>query len=305
MRAVFLGSPAAAVPPLAALAEIADIALVVTNPDRPRGRSKRAVPTTVKSAAEQWGFPLAQPTESAKLTTAIAQAEADVAVVVAYGRILSAATLATTRVGFVNLHFSVLPRWRGAAPVEHAILAGDDDTGVSLMQLDEGLDTGPVVAIRKTDIEPTDTGGSLTARLSSLGADLLLDGLPAFMSGSLAPAQQIEAGVTHARRLETNDGAIDLGRPAVEIERMIRAFHPRPGAWLVADDVRIKVLSAQLAAAHVGTQGIERVGDNVLLGTRDGALALQRIQPAGKPVQTATTWMNGRRNKPATVSHPN
>lgn len=303
MRAVFLGSPAAAVPSLAGLAEIAEIAAVVTNPDRPQGRGGRIAATPVKQAAVQWGFPLHQPADRDELVSVLQNTSADVAVVVAYGTILSESALATTRVGFVNVHFSVLPRWRGAAPVEHAINAGDEETGVSLMRLDPGLDTGPVIAIRKTSIEPTDTGGSLTARLSALGADLLVDALPAFMTGSLMPADQLDAGVTHANRLTSADGALDAARPAAELERQVRAFHPRPGSWIMVDGVRVKVIKAVEAQSVIlPTHRIERVGDIVALGTATEALSLQLVQPAGKPVQAAVDWMNGRRNEPVDAS---
>ncbi len=301
MRAVFLGSPAAAVPSLAALAEIADIALVVTNPDRRSGRGSATLATAVKRAADEWGIAVAQPDDDESLRTAVAATESDIAVVVAYGRILRKETLATTRVGFVNVHFSVLPRWRGASPVEHAILYGDEETGVSLMRLDEGLDTGPVIAIRKAEIVPSDTGGSLTARLSALGASLLVDALPSFMTGALVPAAQIDAGTTYAPRLTPFDAQLDPQRSATELERAIRAFHPRPGAWLSVDDTRLKVLGAGSAEAILPPGRIELVGDEVLLGTGEGALRLDSVQPAGKGVQRARSWMHGRRGEPATA----
>ena len=158
MRAAFLGTPAVAIPSLAALIDVADIAVVVTRPDRAKGRSGKPTPPAVKTAAIEWGLPIEQPTSSTEIEDVLRRAEADIGVVAAYGRILTRTALETTPAGFVNVHFSLLPRWRGAAPVERAILAGDETTGVSLMQIDEGLDTGPVIAVVETPIAPHETG---------------------------------------------------------------------------------------------------------------------------------------------------
>jgi len=183
MRAAFLGTPASAVPSLAALADVADVVLVVTRPDRRRGRGARPTPPPVKTAALEWGFPVAQPEDAATLQRLLAPLSLDLALVVAFGMILPPEVLATTRLGFVNVHFSLLPRWRGAAPVARAILAGDEKTGVSLMLIDAGLDTGPVIAAVGTPIAPDETRGSLTARLAHLGALLVDERLPAYVAG--------------------------------------------------------------------------------------------------------------------------
>ncbi|MBU1226265.1 MAG: methionyl-tRNA formyltransferase, partial [Actinobacteria bacterium] len=172
MRAVFYGTPAEAVPVLAALLDVAEVALVVTQPDRPRGRSRRLEPPPVKVAAEGWGLPVAQPERASADPDAIRAFAPDVAVVAAYGQLLKPALLEVPVRGFVNVHYSLLPRWRGASPVVRAILAGDETTGVSIMQIDEGLDTGPVFAAEQTPILPGETGGGLTARLADLGARL-------------------------------------------------------------------------------------------------------------------------------------
>ncbi len=295
MRAVFLGTPSAAVPALAALAQIADVALVVTQPDAPRGRSGRPVPPPVKVAAVEWGFDVAQPSDDGQLLAALLDREIDVAVVVAYGRILSRPILDTTRFGFLNVHFSLLPRWRGPAPVERAILAGDEMTGVSLMVLDEGVDTGPVVAVIESAIQDDETGGSLTARLSHLGADLLSGALPEYLVGDRDPAPQIEAGASHARRLTTTEAAIDAMAGAEAIVRTVRAFNPRPGAWLRVGETRLKVWQA-FASDEVVNQGrITMIGGEALLGVSGGSVVLNQVQAAGRTVTSGRAWLRGRR----------
>lgn len=300
MRAAFLGTPSAAVPALAALLDVADVVLVVTQPDRARGRSGRPAPPPVKLAAQEWGLPIAQPADAASLEDAIRSVpDLDVGIVVAYGRILRTDVLTATRVGHVNVHFSLLPRWRGAAPVERALLAGDALTGVSLMHLDEGLDTGPIISVIETPIAEDETGGTLTARLSHLGANLLSDSLPSFMAGALQPAAQISAGATFAARLRPDEAHLDHERPAPVLERQVRAFNPRPGAWLTADGDRLKVLAATVVPLAPAAGSIEGVDGTPVLGTSDGGLRLDVVQPAGKGVQPGSAWLNGRRGAPA------
>lgn len=299
MRAGFFGTPSAAVVCLAALVDIADVPLVVTMPDRPKGRRGSPTPPPVKEAALEWGLEVAQPTSSAELGAAVADAELDVGVVVAYGRILHSEVLSATRVGFVNVHFSLLPRWRGAAPVERAILEGDEVTGVCLMVLDEGLDTGPLVSVVETPIADDETGGSLGARLSHLGAGLLADALPGFMIGDLQPAPQIATGATHAPKLTVAEAELDPHRGAGELERAVRAFDPRPGAWLLVEGRRMKVKAASLADDGPELGVIAGRDGAPVLGTVDGGLRLEKVQPAGKRVQTGAEWLNGRRGEPA------
>ena len=178
MRAVFLGSPSAAIPSLAALIDVVDVDLVVTQPDRPRSRSATPVASPVKRAAEEWGLRVAQPEDKDQLFAVLGDASFDVGLVVAYGRLLEPRVLELATGGFINVHFSLLPRWRGAAPVERSVLAGDESTAASLMLIDEGLDTGPVIAVVETPIADDETGGSLTGRLSYLGAMLVDSALP-------------------------------------------------------------------------------------------------------------------------------
>jgi methionyl-tRNA formyltransferase len=301
VRAAFLGTPSPAIPSLAALADVADVAVVVTRPDKPQGRSGRPSPPPVKTAAREWGFPIEQPTSSAELRAVLEPLDLDVAVVVAYGRILPADVLAVARFGFVNVHFSRLPRWRGAAPVERAILEGDPVTGVSLMRLDEGLDTGPVISVIETPISDDETGGSLTARLAHLGARLLDDSLPAYLAGSLQPADQLDAGATHASVLKKEEAQITPATPAARAERMIRAFHPRPGAWCLVEGDRLKILAAAVDGADLPPGRIEIRDGAPHLGLPGGSLLLSTVQPAGRQVQPASEWMNGRRGEPAQV----
>ena len=295
MRAVFLGTPAAAVPALAALVQIADVAVVITQPDAPRGRSRRLASPPIKVAAVEWGIEVSQPTDDAQLLSTLRREEIDVGVVVAYGRILSRPTLDTTRFGFVNVHFSLLPRWRGAAPVERAILAGDDLTGVSLMVLEEGLDTGPVIAVTESPIDDDETGGMLTARLSYLGADLLSAALPEYLAGKRQPAAQIGAGASHARRLTTAEAVIDPMAGAQAIVRKVRAFNPRPGAWLRAGDTRLKVLQASGSDEVVQQGSIALLAGEAVLGVPDGSVVLNQVQAEGRTSMSGGSWLRGLR----------
>ena len=295
MRAVFLGTPAAAVPSLAALVQIADVAIVITQPDAPRGRSRRLASPPIKVAAVEWGIDVSQPVDDAQLLSTLRGRKIDVAVVVAYGRILSRSTLDTTRFGFVNVHFSLLPRWRGAAPVERAILAGDDLTGVSLMVLEEGLDTGPVIAVTESAIDAEETGGMLTARLSYLGADLLSAALPEYLAGKRQPAAQIEAGASHAKRLTTAEAAIDPMAAPQAVVRKVRAFNPRPGAWLRAGDIRLKVLRASVSSEVVQLGSIALLGGEAVLGVPGGSVVLNRVQAEGRTSTSGGSWLRGLR----------
>jgi methionyl-tRNA formyltransferase len=220
MKAAFLGTPSAAVPCLAAVADVVDVTVVVTRPDRARGRGRKPGETAVKVAAREWGLRTAQPEGIADLERVLGQANVDVAIVVAYGMLLPTRVLTLAATGFLNVHFSLLPRWRGAAPVERAILEGDERTGVSLMLIDEGVDTGPIISVVETPIGADETGGSLTARLSYLGAELIDDALPGYLAGRRSPAHQLDAGRTLAPALLRDeaqlDGRRDPARPRID-----------------------------------------------------------------------------------------
>jgi methionyl-tRNA formyltransferase len=296
MRAAFLGTPSAAVPALAALADVADVELVLTRPDSRRGRSARPVPPPIKVAALEWGIEVVQPESGGEIPDILSPRGLDLAVVVAYGKILNPETLASTRAGFLNVHFSLLPRWRGAAPVEHAILAGDEMTGVSLMVLDEGLDTGPVVSVIETPIESDETGGSLTARLSYLGAQLLEGTLEAYMAGIRSPAAQIEAAATAAPQLTTSEARLEATVEPETALRMVRAYNPRPGAWVTIDGKRLKVWAASETDASVDPGSISAGGDSPVLGLDGGGIALDLVQAEGKRPAAGADWLRGVRS---------
>ena len=295
MRAAFLGTPAVAIPSLAALIDVADIAVVVTRPDRAKGRSGKPTPPAVKTAAIEWGLPIEQPTSSTEIEDVLRRAEADIGVVAAYGRILTRAALETTPAGFINVHFSLLPRWRGAAPVERAILAGDETTGVSLMQIDEGLDTGPVIAVVETPIAPDETGGSLSGRLAYLGAMLIDDVVPELLAGRLEAAPQLRIGVTAAGVLTPSEARIDPSWTASYAERAVRAFNPRPGAWFAMEGNRFRVRETSFSDESVTPGVIAPFNGQAVLGLVGGSLSIDMIQPAGRQPMTGTAWLNGRR----------
>jgi methionyl-tRNA formyltransferase len=295
MRAAFLGTPSASVPSLAALIDVTDVDVVVTRPDSAKGRSGKPTPPPIKVAAMEWGLPVVQPESRGELDGILQDADIDVGVVVAYGRILSPVALASAPAGFVNVHFSLLPRWRGAAPVERAILAGDESTGVSLMQLDEGLDTGPVIAAVETPIAPDETGGSLTGRLAYLGGMLIDDAMTEMLAGKLDSARQLRTGVTIANRLDRSEGRIDPSWTALYAERAIRAFSPRPGAWFSIDGTRCRVHRASFSDEAVTPGAIAPFNGVAVLGLEGGSLDLDLVQPSGKAIMTGTAWLNGRR----------
>lgn len=306
MRAVFYGTPAEAVPSLRALAALADVPLVVTRPDRPRGRSGKPQPPPVKEAARDLGLEVSQPARAVHDLDRLRALEPDVAVVVAYGQILPVELLAVPRHGFVNVHFSLLPRWRGASPVVRAILAGDDVTGVTLMQLDAGMDTGPVLAVVPTHVGGEESAGELTTRLAAMGAALLGEHLPDYIAGEITPRPQPETGATAAARVKVEEAFVDPSRHhAAAVLRAVRAFDPKPGAWTELDGGRIKLWRARPASGpgpEPGTAAM--VAGAVLLGTPDGPVELAEVQPEGRNRMSAVDWMRGRRLQPARFTPP-
>ena len=296
MRVVFLGSPADAVVPLRALVHAGhEVALVVTQPDRRRSRGRGADPTPVKVAAAELGLSVLTPTRAREAIDDLRGSGAQLGVAVAFGQLLPPAFLDSLPHGFVNVHFSLLPRWRGAAPVERAILAGDRATGVSLMRIDEGLDTGGVYASASTPIRPDETAGELRARLTELGTELLLEHLPRVPESEPVPQQ---GEPTYAEKLTVDEFRIDPRRPADELARLVRAGNPRPGAWIVVGGKRVKVWRAH-AVDDSGTAGaIEPPGQLV---TEHGALQLEEVQPEGRPRMSAQAWLAGSRESTLTV----
>ena len=247
MRIAFAGTPDFAVPALEALLRTRHTVVgALTQPDRPKGRGRQLAASPVKAAALAHGIPVAQP-HTLKDDAGRAELAAwrpDVLVVIAYGLILPKAALTLPRLGCINIHASLLPRWRGAAPIQRAILAGDTDTGVTIMLMDVGLDTGPMLLKREVSIAPTDTGGSLHDRLAAIGASAIVEALDGYAAGMLTPVPQPTEGVTYAAKIEKAEGLIDWNRPALEIERQVRAFNPWPIAETRLDGEQLRVFEA-------------------------------------------------------------
>jgi len=293
---VFLGTPEAAVPTLLALIDATNVVAVITQPDRARGRSNRPVASPVKAAALSAGLRVLQPETRDQLNETLRQMEAvDLGVVVAYGMILDEVALAVPRRGMVNVHFSLLPRWRGAAPVERAILAGDRETGVTIMQMDRGLDTGDVLVSETVSIGEA-TAGDLTEVLSSLGASLLVDVFDDLIDGRAPTVPQADEGVTYAAKLTTVEAEIDFSAATEDVLRHIRAYNPRPGAYTYRDGERFKVWEAFAAIADGDAQpGVLAANEDVLtIGTGDGAIGVTVLQPSGKPRMASPAWLRGQ-----------
>jgi len=292
-----MGSPGFAVPALEALAARYPIFGVVTQPDRPAGRGRTLSPSAVKQAALRLGIPLIQP-ERLRFPEAMEQLRAwapNLIVVAAFGQILRQDVLELPRFGCVNVHASLLPHWRGAAPIQAAILAGDAETGVTIMKMDAGVDTGPILSQRAIPITPMDTAGTLFDKLSHLGADLLLETLPVYLSGALQPKPQPTEGATYASMLKKEDGLLDFSQSAAALERRVRAFHPWPGAWVLWQDAPLKILRAHVATGHAGAgMRLTHQGQPALTAA-DGLLVLDEVQPAGKKPMPGKAFLTGTR----------
>jgi methionyl-tRNA formyltransferase len=293
VRIIYLGTPADSVPPLRALVDAGhDIAMVVTQPDRRRSRGAGTDPSPVRRVADELGLPVRTPAKAREIVDDVRESGAELGVVVAFGQLLPVPMLEALPLGFVNLHFSLLPRWRGAAPVERAILAGDAKTGVCLMQLEAGLDTGPVYAVEEVVIEPDDTAAALRSRLVEVGTRLLVEQLPAIADTTPAPQ---EGEPTYAEKLTVEEFRLDPARSAPELDRIVRAGNPRPGAWMAVGGKRVKVWRANPIAAPDAQCEPGLITAESVLCTADGALALEAVQPEGKRVMTATAWRTGLR----------
>ena len=300
LRLVFAGTPEFAAPHLrACLAENVEIAAVYTQPDRPAGRGRTLAASPVKQAALAAGLVVEQP-ESLKSPDAKArlrELNPDLLVVVAYGLILPRAVLAVPRLGCWNVHASLLPRWRGAAPIQRAILAGDTQTGVCLMRMEAGLDTGPVMLRREIDIAADDTGGSLHDKLAVLGAQALGEGLRRTLAGeTLTALPQPEAGITYAHKLEKSEARLDWNESAIVLERKVRAFDPWPVAEADLAGERVRVWGAQAMPGNGASPGavIAATKHGIDVACGEGALRVTRLQRAGGRVVTAADYLNAR-----------
>jgi len=292
MRIIFMGTPDFSVPVLDALVQAGhEIACVYSQPPRPAGRGKKDRPSPVQARAEALGLPVRHPVslKGAETQAEFAALEADVAVVVAYGLILPQAVLDAPSRGCLNIHASLLPRWRGAAPIHRAIMAGDDETGVCIMQMEAGLDTGPVLLRETTPIGAQETTAGLHDRLSAMGAALIVQALERL--DDLTPVLQPEAGVTYAEKIDKSEARVDWTQPAEVVDRKIRGLSPFPGAWCEIDGARVKLLASRLAEGR-GAPG-EVLDDALTVACGTGAVQLTRLQRAGKAAQDADVFLRG------------
>jgi methionyl-tRNA formyltransferase len=314
MSIVFVGTPAFAVPSLRRLAAAGhDISAVVTQPDRPAGRGRRPAPPPVKLAAQELGLTVLQPEtlRDPLVVSQIAALAPQAIVAVAYGQILRPEVLDIAPKGVINVHPSLLPRWRGASPIASAVLAGDEDTGVTIMLMDPGLDTGPILAQEHAPIAPTDTAGSLTEKLSHLGADLLVRTLPRWLTGEIQPEPQDASQATTCRLVRKEDGAIDWTLPALEVWRRVRAYNPWPGAHTTMAGELLHIWEAwpldSPAGPPPGTVVALSPGQGAALPafateaafavqTGEGLLAIARVQRAGRRALSATEFLRGLPN---------
>jgi methionyl-tRNA formyltransferase len=300
-RAIFFGTPEFAVPCLRALCDVAEVVRVITQPDRPAGRGMKLAPPPVKQLALERGIEVVQPTKvrTAEFAEQLRALHADVALVVAYGRILPAAVLQAPRLGCVNVHASLLPALRGAAPIQWSIIRGDQRTGVCLMQMDEGMDTGAVLACAALDIGPEETAGELSPRLSQLGAELVRTELPRYLRGELTPVAQDHVRATLAPLLEKAHGLVDWQRSAREIHDLVRGTHPWPGAYTHLDGVRIKLHRVRVLAAedrHGEAGSVLRADRHAIeVACGSGVLAIDELQPEGKRRMSAAEFCAGTR----------
>ncbi|MDQ3963112.1 MAG: methionyl-tRNA formyltransferase [Actinomycetota bacterium] len=275
-----------------------EVAAVVTNPDKPAGRGLEPRPSPVKQAAVAADLPLVQfaSAKDPELAEFITRSGAEVATVVAYGKLLPSELLAIPARGFVNVHFSLLPAYRGAAPVQRALMDGATETGVSIMVLTAGMDEGPVLATAIEAIDPDDTAESLGQRLARVGARLLIETLPRYVSGSLEPTEQDHAAATYAPRIGNDETVIDWARSADEIRNRVRGLAPDPGAWTTLGGKRFKVFSVtQVEDDALGAGDIDVSGGRLLVGTGAGTVELREVQPAGKKRMKGTDFVRGLR----------
>ena len=294
-----MGSPDFSLPTLRQLAQIYQVMGVVTQPDRASGRGRELKAPPVKLLAQELNIPVIQPQKlrEPEAMQQLREWNPDLIVVAAFGQILKKDVLDLPKFGCINVHASLLPRWRGAAPINAAVLAGDEETGVTIMKMDVGLDTGPMLSMKRIRIKPDDTAGSLFEALSTLGADLLIETLPVYMDGKIAPEPQPEDGATYAPMLKKEDGRLDFNQSAIELERRIRAMNPWPGAWFEWNGNLLKV-----SRGVVNEGRGKEVGSRLIVDGRpavrcaDGILILDEVQPPGKKVMPGKAFLSGARD---------
>jgi methionyl-tRNA formyltransferase len=300
VRVAFAGTPDVAVPTLRALLDSPrhDVIAVITRPRARAGRGRQAVDSPVAQAAAEAGLPVLTPARpaEAEFLDQLKQLAPDCCPVVAYGALLPAAALTIPRHGWINLHFSLLPAWRGAAPVQHAVLHGDEVTGASTFRIEEGLDTGPVYGVVTEAIRPDDTAGELLQRLSVSGAGLMLATLDGIEDGSLVAVPQSADGVSYAPKISVDDARVDWAAPARHVERLVRACTPAPGAWTTFRGERLKLGPVRLRGANELVPGqIDASRSDVAVGTATADVVLGVVQPPGKRPMPAADWARGAR----------
>lgn len=299
LRVVFMGSPEFSLPSLKALPGKFSVVGVVTQPDREAGRGRSLTPPPVKVLAEELGIPVIQPNRL-KEPEAMAKLQEwapDLIVVAAFGQILRQSVLDLPPFGCINVHGSLLPRWRGAAPIQAAILHGDEQTGITIIKMDAGVDTGDMLSQRSTPILPEDTAATLSTRLAALGADLLMETLPQYLSGKLKPQPQNHELATYASMLKKEDGLLDLSQAAEDLSRKVRAMNPWPGAYILWQGQPLKIHQAHAVPEAGRTPGNTTVyKGNPALVTSAGLLVLDEVQPAGKKPMPGKMFLNGARS---------
>ena len=300
MRLIFAGTPEAAVPSLRTLLNSPhEVAAVLTRADAPAGRGRRLMPSPVRVAAEEAGVPVwTDVPREPEFIDKLRALDVDAAPVVAYGHLLKPEVLAVPKLGWINLHFSLLPAWRGAAPVQRAIIAGDEITGATTFLLDEGMDTGPTLGTMTETIRPNDTAGDLLTRLAIGGAGLLLATLDGLEAGQLTPVAQAPDGVSIAPKLRTDDAFVNFRIPALAVDRLIRGCTPAPGAWtLLPDGSRLGLgpVSLRPDVVYLAPGQVQVTKREVLVGTASHAVTLGMVQPVGKRPMLAADWARGAR----------
>jgi methionyl-tRNA formyltransferase len=294
LRLAFLGTPAFAVPTLRALVAAGhEVAAVYSQPPRPSGRGHKLQPSPVQVAAEEYGIPVRAPVtlKGADEQAAFAALSLDAAVVVAYGLLLPQAVLDAPRLGCFNLHASLLPRWRGAAPIHRAIMAGDNETGVMVMRMEAGLDTGPVLSTWRTPIDDETTTGQLQEVLAEEGARLMVASLEALAAGRAREVAQSDGGVTYAKKIVVEEARIDWTRSAREVVRHVHGLNPAPGAWTMAGEARLKVLEVR-AVSGAGAPG-SIIGAPLVVACGEGAVSIEVLQRAGRGAQSVAEFLRG------------
>jgi methionyl-tRNA formyltransferase len=300
MRIVFFGTPDFATPPLLALiGEGHDVVAVVTQPDKPRGRSRSTLePSPVKKIALAESIPVLQPERprGAEFEAEMRALAPDISIVVAYGRILPAAVIDVPRLGTLNIHASLLPKYRGAAPIQAAIRDGEKETGVTIMQMVPALDAGPIILTLSTPIEADETAGELQLRLSELGAEAIIEALVLLDVGQATATPQDDALSTHVGKIEREDARLSWSAPCGDVARLIRAYDPKPGAWTTLDGLEVRCFGARLAAELSGAAGeVLAAGElGLVVGCGDGAVRITDVHPAGQKRLAAAQWERGR-----------